>query len=567
MCMEAVLSEFEKLLDLYPTSGIFEIEKILNVYYLHIEYEKGDDLYITQYGLPFIENLKPHNFITDKSWYSEHSIRLSGSGCTYKVRTKEVIGQSKNLVIKWNRMGQDIPGDERTDEFVGVEFNSPFEEFSRLMELRDTRFESPGTIITQRPLAIYVPSERLELWRTGRKEYKMQPIIEAHKDIQLDMFRSYVVIFEWIKGIDAAHAHSDNLMDERQVIDLTLRVAEEMKDKGFLVRDNKPHHIIVKPKKNGTLAKDRKGGILYAVIDYELLVRTPEREEIIKQVKRIKYHQKQKDRFLMSYSNNFPPQLRQVDIMGIDYIFGHVESTNGLLWVVGKDPDLFDYFLPERWESTPRTKLSEFHEIYYTLTKDYINLVWKVSKVGIQPDMDPFKEDEKKILDYGFNSPFEEISMALELSRRNVRTVYPRAIYMYGNKITISDSIFDKSRYVSHRKYLLPNGTPILRKNHRYIIIWGYWNGPDERLASKDGDYQEGINPLNAYKEGMISEEEYIALLKIKKERLAKVGIEDLNLRGTHLLLSLDSNSVLLRDKNGIPEMRVCNFEFLHKIR
>lgn len=567
MCMEAVLSEFEKLLDLYPTSGVFEIEKILNVYYLHIEYEKGDDLYITQYGLPFIENLKPHNFITDKSWYSEHSIRLSGSGCTYKVRTKEVIGQSKNLVIKWNRMGQDIPGDERTDEFVGVEFNSPFEEFSRLMELRDTRFESPGTIITQRPLAIYVPSERLELWRTGRKEYKMQPIIEAHKDIQLDMFRSYVVIFEWIKGIDAAHAHSDNLMDERQVIDLTLRVAEEMKDKGFLVRDNKPHHIIVKPKKNGTLAKDRKGGILYAVIDYELLVRTPEREESIKQVKRIKYHQKQKDRFLMSYSNNFPPQLRQVDIMGIDYIFGHVESTNGLLWVVGKDPDLFDYFLPERWESTPRTKLSEFHEIYYTLTKDYINLVWKVSKVGIQPDMDPFKEDEKKILDYGFNSPFEEISIALELSRRNVRTVYPRAIYMYGNKITISDSIFDKSRYVSHRKYLLPNGTPILRKNHRYIIIWGYWNGPDERLASKDGDYQEGINPLNAYKEGMISEEEYIALLKTKKERLAKVGIEDLNLRGTHLLLSLDSNSVLLRDKNGIPEMRVCNFEFLHKIR
>ena len=30
MCMEAVLSEFEKLLDLYPTSGI--------------EYGKGDDL-------------------------------------------------------------------------------------------------------------------------------------------------------------------------------------------------------------------------------------------------------------------------------------------------------------------------------------------------------------------------------------------------------------------------------------------------------------------------------------------------------------------------------------------
>ncbi len=564
--MQALYSRFKELLGRYPPKDAFEIEKILNVYYLHFRFEQNDDLYITQFGIPFIENLKPCNFLTDRNWYETNSVRLSGSGCTYKVTTKEINGKGKDLVIKWNRMGQDIPGEAETDEFAGAEFNSPFEEFALVMELRDTRFESPGTVITQRPLAVFVPSQRMELWQTGRKEYKIQRLIDAHKDVELDMFRSYVMIFEWIKGIDASHAHSEDLVTERQMVDLTLRAEEEMQNKGFFVRDRKPHHIIVKPKKTGNLAGDRAGEILYAVIDYELLARTPQREARIKQRTRARYHQKQKERFSVSYSSDVAPQLKQVNIMGVDYIFGRVESTNGLLWVVGKDPDLFDYFLPERWESTARTKLSKFHEMYYTVTKDYINMVWKVSQVGVQPDVDPFKTEERKILEHGFNSPFEEVSIAVQLSRSGVRTVYPRAIYMFDRTIAISDSIFDNSRYLNHGKYRTPDGKPILRKGHSYIIIWGYWNGPDERLAAKDGDYLTGINSLNAYREGLISEQEYISLLKIKKQKLAAVGIEDLNLRGTHLLLSLDSCGNLLRDENGVPEMRVCNFELLSKI-
>ena len=55
-------------------------------------------------------------------------------------------------------------------------------------------------------------------------------------------------------------------------------------------------------------------------------------------------------------------------------------------------------------------------------------------------------------------------------------------------------------------------------------------------------------------------------MLKTKKQKMAAVGIEDLNLRGTHLLLSLDSSGDLLRDEDGVPEMRVCNFELLSKL-
>jgi hypothetical protein len=67
-----------------------EIVKILDVEYAHIKLKNGDDLYITTYGLPFIENLKPENFWTDKDWFNQNSERLTGSSSIYKVKTKEI---------------------------------------------------------------------------------------------------------------------------------------------------------------------------------------------------------------------------------------------------------------------------------------------------------------------------------------------------------------------------------------------------------------------------------------------------------------------------------------------
>ena len=65
-----------------------ESEKILDVDYAHIKFEDQSDLYITKFGLPFTENLKPENFILDKVWFDNNSVRLSGTSCTYKVKTK-----------------------------------------------------------------------------------------------------------------------------------------------------------------------------------------------------------------------------------------------------------------------------------------------------------------------------------------------------------------------------------------------------------------------------------------------------------------------------------------------
>ncbi len=542
------------------------LAKILDVEYAHIKLREEDDLYITAEGLAFIDNLMPENFWTDKEWVRENSERLSGTSTVYKIRTKKVGGKQIELVVKWNRMGQDVPGAEDCEDLMSAEFNSPFEEFSLVFELRKIVHDSMENIFIQRPLAIFVPSESVELWQSGRKEYKMRNKIESHKDIMLDMFRSYAVIYLWVPGIDLTQALKKDSLKEKDLKLLTRDAQKKMFENGYVVKDHKPQHVIVNSGKEGGLKRNANGEIEYALVDFELLQRTFEKEEMVKKNKRTDYLKRQKDRFNIETPKKFYPYLNHVSIFDVAYIFGHVESTKGRLWVLGKDPCLFDYFLPERWEQRPRTKISVLNAMYYTISKDNIHLVWKVSKVGSRPDMDPFKEDEKKILDYGYNSPFEEAAIALELEQKGIPTISPRAIYMTSNEIDMSAHLQDNSRYDNHKNLFDPDGAAILRKDRDYISIWGYWRGPIEKLAQRDEDYHEGMNILKAYRERIINEQQYLNLLQTAKQRLLHAGFEDLNLRGNHLMISFDSHNNLIMDDSGLPEIRICNFEFLKRI-
>jgi hypothetical protein len=545
------------------------VTQVFGVTYSHISFNNGDDLYLTEYGVPFIANLMPENFWTDNKWFKNHSKKLRGTSTVYKVTTKKVKGKSKNIVLKWNRMGQDIPGETDLQVDANVEFNSPFEEFALALELRDARHHSSDRLLTHKPLAIYVPEASVKLAQLGRKSYKMEALISSHAEIELNMFRNYAVIYEWIKGVDAVQAFEMQALNKDDLVQLIARSDNDIKNMGFFVADPKPHHLIVRPGEKGTVSRNGKGGPLYALIDFELLKRTPEREKEVQAVKRKNYLKKQVHRFESKELLDLPPNLKSVNIMDVDYIYGPVEGTSAGLWVVGKDPALFDYFLPVKWRKTPRTKLSYRNQVYRTTTKDNIHLVWKVSRVGEQPDMDPFKEDEQKIIQFGYNSPFEEVALAIELSNKGIATIYPRAIYMTSSKSQVHDSFRDDSRYKSHKDTLTPKGKPALMEGHDYIIIWGYWNGPDEFLAARDESPYQGIDALFAYRNNLLDKDTYMQLVQIANDSLAKVGIEDLNLRGSHLLLSLDRSGKLVRDNQQLPEMRICNFELLkqaHKV-
>ncbi len=536
---------------------------VLEVKYLHLRMEDGTDLYVTERGLPFTKCLMPENHWADDAWMKAHGLRLPGTSAVHRVRTRTIDGRSKEIVIKWNRMGQDIPGETQVVEQAEAEFNSPFLEFSLVIELQNTRFEMPGRFYTHKPLAIYVPRKYVKAEHLGRRQHRMASIERSHREIPIDWNRNYAVIYEWLKGIDAVEAHRKGLLDGSALAELVERAQEDLRNKGFVVSDNKPQHVIVRPTRNGHLATDRSGKPLYGLVDFELLRRTPAREERVRAEKRQEYLVRQAHRF--EPREQFPPGLAPVNVMGVDYVYGQVESTGGALWVVGRDPMLFDYFLPEKWRRTPRTRLSSAYEVYETVTHDNVHLVWRVSRVGQIPDADPFVRREKRILDHGYNSPFEEFAIAMELGRQGIETTYPRAIYMTGHRSTVSLSLVDDNRYESHAQLATPDGHAILSRQHEYVTIWGYWNGPDDALAVKDEPIYTGIDALAAYREGRLSQRGYVKVMRAAKQRMAAMGVEDLSLRGTHLLLSIDRDERLALDEKGLPMMRICNFELLKR--
>ncbi len=541
---------------------------LLGVTYDHYRLADGADLYVTAFGRPFLACLWPDNWL-EPEWFSKSREALQGTSTVYKIKTRPVAGTSKDLVVKWCRVGEDVPIDTLARmKFIAADFNSPYEEFSLLMEMRARA--RPGTIRTHKPLAIFVPAQRLELWQTGRSQSKIDYKKAKYRDVELDIFRQYILVYEWIKGVASTEAaaaqaaQTAGFADARSfALAMMDRSIEDMQQAGFRVLDVKPQHVIVRPKPRGGLLRDRRGRPAYALVDFELLERTPEYEKQAKQERRRTYLERQRDRFRPLFRPGFfPRHLHPVHLLGVDYVHGDCDSTRGKLWVVGRDPQLFDYFLPERWRRTPRLSLSDTAQVYHTKTKDDIQLVWKVSQVG-----DPAHSIQVPgaIAPHGYNSPFEEFAFAFHLAEAGVPVTYPRAIYMLGHHSTLPPDALDQRRYESHRDLRMPDGTPVLQPERNYITIWGYWNGTDAVVASEElrQNHCRGINGLQALAAGRIDERQLEAATEKLARLLAAAGVESGGLLATHYLFTLSPAEELLRDPDGTLAVRLCNFEFL----
>jgi hypothetical protein len=543
---------------------------LLGVDYVHMKTRDGGDLYLTHLGLPFWQNLLPENWYAQE-WFETKRKRLEGTSTVYKVPTRRVNGVTLSLVVKWSRVGEGVPLDTFTfNKFIHAEFNSPFEEFSLLMELRKGEAGPPGIRIrTQKPMAIYMPSERLQLWQTGRSEDKIRAKVVRHPGVEIDILRQYVVLYGWVKGLDAVESAEYLKLHDQERAEFLARVTclatHELWQKGYRVIDMKPAHVILRSGHDQSLLRDRNGQLVYALVDYELLERTPEHEQSVRSANRQIYLKHMARRFEVDTAKPLPAHLHATNVMGVDYIFGRAESTGGLLWVVGKDPDLFNYFLPERWRRTPKKKLSSHNQVFRTSTKDNINLVWRVSRMGEPPWLAHPESNQDAVREHGFNSPFEEFAFALELSRHGVKTIYPRAIYMTGSKREPDQQAADERRFVELAQLLTPEGEPALQKGCNYITIWGYWNGPDELLAAQDDGHYTAMNAKYACANNLISQKVIEELMRSKAGKLAQCGLEDLNLKPDHLLISFDPEQKLVLDSTGKPEVRLCNFELVRR--
>jgi hypothetical protein len=555
---------------------------VLRVVYAHVKTSDGGDLYLTRFAEPYMEHFEVRNWY-EKDWFDMYKVRLQGTSSVYRVPTKTVGGISLDLVVKNCRVGEDVPIDTHTlQEFCDAEFNSPWEEFSLVMEMRESAYgPKEMRIKTQRPLAIYVPPDRMQAWQSGRSRSRISRIQAKHPGIDLDILKQYKMIYEWIKGknlleiFEHIDINDDELVRHLKVINY--KALGDLAKKGYLVADMKPEHIIIGEEDTRRIEEmgledddddpvERQMNFVhqlihegkYSVIDYELLLRTAGHEEEVKKSRRHSYLDDQRNRFKPT---SLPGHLKRAEVLGVPYVYGHAESTGGHLWVVGRNARLFDYFLPERWRKTPSLKLSENKEVFYTITKDNINLVWETSRVGELPDEEAYIDP--RVRANGINSPFEEFAIAHELNSRGIPTVYVRAIYMTGtNKIEPSA---DFRKYESHKNILDPEGNPILQENHNYITIRGYYNGPDPSVAEQGPQYSP-VDLSKAVYKGIIDEATSRKLLDQVKERLRNAGYEGPLLKDNDLLLAVDSSGKIMNNSDGGPEVIICNFELIWKI-
>jgi len=555
---------------------------VLGVVYVHVKTSDGGDLYLTRFAEQYQKHFEIGNWY-DPEWFNSHKVRLEGTGSVYRVPTKKVDGVVLDLVVKNCRVGEDVPLDTHTlQEFCDAEFNSPWEEFSLVMEMREGQYGPKYLKInTQFPMVIYVPPETMQIWQSGRSRSKINRIRAKHPGIDIDILKQYKMIYAWIEGhnlpevFECINIGQADRTHHLKALDRS--VMGDLQKKGYLVADMKPEHIIISENDTRRIkeigdakAEDPVGDQIYylynlvdmghySVVDYELLLRTTDHEAEVKNSRRHSYLDDQRDRFVPV---PLPDHLSHVEIWGVPYVYGHAESTGGHLWVVGNNARLFDYFLPERWRKTPSISLSDNKEVFYTVTKDNIHLVWETSRVGELPD-EGDDEYRSRIKTYGINSPFEEFAVAHELNQLGIPCVYVRAIYMTGSSKIEKSS--DTRKYESHKGILDPEGNPILQEEHNYITIRGYYNGPDDWVAKQAGALHVPIDLARAMKTGILDKPRCRELLEKVKEKLRNAGYDGSQLLFNDLLLATFDEGELVMDDQGDPLVLICNFELIWK--
>src|SRR5512135_238094 len=563
------------------TSHQHALVNVLGVVYLHSKTEDGGDLYLTRFAEPHQEHLEINNWY-EESWFTRHRVRLLGTSSVYRVPTRRVGGTSLDLVVKNCRVGEDVPINTHTlEEFVSAEFNSPWEEFALVMEMADKQVgQRIGWIRAQRPLAIYVPPQRMQLWQSGRSRSKINRIRARHPGVDLDILKQYKLVYEWIRGKNLPELFEKISLDLPDIVHhlqaMQKKAFDDLSKKGYHMADMKPEHVIIheddceriEQMANGAGAAEKQvesiyrlmEGGNYSIIDYELLFRTPEHEDKVKSSRRHSYLDDMKDRL---EPTPLPPHLSRQEIFGVPYIFGHAESTGGRMWVVGRNARLFDYFLPERWRKTPSLSLSTTNEVFYTVTKDNIHLVWKTSRVGEYPNDAKYSAEEiQKIRAYGVNSPFEEFALSQRLNEQGIHAAYVRAIYMTGSlKVEISS---DSRKYQSHRGIVDNDGNPVLDVLHNYITIRGYYNGPDEWVSEhEEASLLTPVDLQRAVRKNIIDERMCQMFLERVKERLAGAGYDGSLLKANDILVALDAKGMISKGRDKEPDLIICNFETL----
>ena len=184
--------------------------------------------------------------------------------------------------------------------------------------------------------------------------------------------------------------------------------------------------------------------------------------------------------------------------------------------------------------------------------------------MGEQPEPTSKEQNPAALLSHGFNSPFEEFSIALDLARKGIAVTYPRAIYMSGLESSRARFyIVDERRFRALEGIVVEDSKTLFLHTHNYLTIWGYWNG----AAEMEENHLRPIDLARACKFGMVEDHIANTIVVNTKKLLEKAGYRDLSFLASHLLLSQRHDKSLILGPDSLPAVRLCNFELMQPLK
>jgi hypothetical protein len=248
----------------------------------------GGELYLTHYGRQLRPWLDPQRWLINGHIHPDARRLPGGTGSVFQLTLHDA-SRRVEIVLKFSRMAQHMPVGIASNEpggtdallFDAARFNSPFEEFGIVMDLRRSeRGPADLRIRTKRPLAIYCPPQHYEAWQLGRSDTQVlqhEHNLQRHQDQSIDEVavhlhkdRDYVMVYGWVRGFDAHELNDMGFLNDRETEQITRLAADELHAKGFRVLDHKPRHVILRVRRDGSLLR-RRGKFVYALVDFELL--------------------------------------------------------------------------------------------------------------------------------------------------------------------------------------------------------------------------------------------------------------------------------------------------------
>ena len=161
---------------------------VFGVDYNYLNLGPDGDLYVTSFGWPLLKYLTPDQWYHNQRFAQEGKRQPDGVGTVYRVPIRNHKNEGTDLIVKFSRFAQltmlyansNIPHNVSSSTVMNAHINSPFEEFSVLLNLRrHGRILGRTSLLTKRPLAIYCPPELYSIDKLGRSQWRFDRCQDA----------------------------------------------------------------------------------------------------------------------------------------------------------------------------------------------------------------------------------------------------------------------------------------------------------------------------------------------------------------------------------------------------